>query len=121
MGLDVDQIIEGEIETIAFGGEGILRYRGFVIFVPFTAIGDRISCCITEVKRSFAKGKLVHLYQASKNRAVPPCPYFGTCGGCQLQHLNSEAQLHYKLRAVMDALKHIGHLSVPHFISCLLL
>jgi 23S rRNA (uracil1939-C5)-methyltransferase len=111
----VDEIIEGEIETIAFGGEGILRYRGFVVFVPFTAVGDRIVCRITETKRSFAKGTLVELKYASHYRTQPLCPYFGTCGGCQLQHLNQEAQLKYKLTAVTDALKRIGHLSTPPF------
>lgn len=111
--LAVDQIVEGEIETIAFGGEGILRYRGFVIFVPFTAVGDRIICRITEMKRSFAKGELVELKHPSSYRTQPLCPYFGTCGGCQLQHLKPEAQLKYKLNAVQDALKRIGHLSVP--------
>ncbi len=113
--LTVDQMIEGEIETIAFGGEGILRYRGFVIFVPFTAIGDHISCRITEVKRSFAKGVLVNIKYASQYHIQPRCPYFGTCGGCQLQHLKEQAQLNYKLNAVHDALKRIGHLSIPPF------
>lgn len=111
--LTIDDIIEGEIETIAFGGEGILRYRGFVVFVPFTAIGDRISCQITEMKRSFAKGRLLHLHRASSYRIQPLCPYFGTCGGCQLQHLNEQAQLNYKVSAVSDALKRIGHLTPP--------
>lgn len=111
--LALDQMIEGEIETIAFGGEGILRYRGFVVFVPFTAVGDRIVCQIKEIKSSFAKGNLVHVLHASSYRTQPQCPYFGICGGCQLQHLNDQAQLKYKENAVSDALKRIGHLSVP--------
>lgn len=111
--LSVDQEVEGEIVAIAFGGEGILRYRGFVIFVPFTAIGDCISCRVTTVKRSFAKGILLEVKHSSCYRVKPVCPYFGICGGCQLQHLNEEAQLKYKLGTVHDALKRIGHLSVP--------
>lgn len=113
--LSIDQKIEGEIESLAFGGEGILRHQGFVIFVPFTAPGDRIVCRITNVKRSFAKGVLVEILTRSKDRVKPPCPYFGTCGGCQLQHLNLQTQLQYKLNAVTDALKRIGHLSFPPF------
>lgn len=113
--LNIDQIVEGEIETVAFGGEGILRFQGFVIFVPFTAVGDHITCRITETKRSFAKGELVELKHPSSDRVKPVCPYFGTCGGCQLQHINYEAQLKYKLNAVQDALKRIGHLSFPSF------
>lgn len=112
---DIDQIIEGEIEAIAFGGAGVLRYRGFVVFVPFTAVGDRILCRITEIKSSFAKGTLVELKHASHYRTQPLCPYFGTCGGCQLQHLQEQAQLKYKSHAVADALKRIGHLSTPSF------
>lgn len=111
----IDQIIEGEIEAIAFGGEGILRYRGLVVFVPFTAVGDQIACRITEIKRSFAKGTLIELKYASHYRTKPRCPYFGTCGGCQLQHLQEQAQLKYKLNAVTDALQRIGQLALPSF------
>ena len=87
--LAIDQIIEGEIESIAFGGEGVLRYRGFVVFVPFTAIGDRITCTLIEVKTLFCQRNLVELKHPGKDRIKPRCPYFGTCGGCQLQHLES--------------------------------
>lgn len=111
--LTIDQIIEGEIENLAFGGAGILRYGTFVVFVPFTVPGDKIACKITEVRRSFAKGVLVEILIGSKNRSSPLCPYFGTCGGCQLQNLDPTAQLHYKLHVVADALKRIGQLSFP--------
>jgi 23S rRNA (uracil1939-C5)-methyltransferase len=108
----INDLIEGKIEQIAFGGEGILRYRGFVIFVPFTSPGDLITCRITELKKSFAKAELVSIQTPSPYRAIPPCPYFGTCGGCQIQHLNEQEQLIYKKHAVTDALKRIGHLNV---------
>jgi len=113
--LTVDQIIEGEIETIAFGGEGILRYRGFVVFVPFTAVGDRISCRITETKRSFCQGNIDRTQTCQQLSDTASMSLFGTCGGCQLQHLKEQAQLKYKLGAVTDALKRIGHLSPPSF------
>ena len=108
--LAVDQIIESKVESLAFGGEGILRYQGFVVFVPFTAIGDYISCKIIEVKRSFAKGSLIEILVNSPQRIIPRCKYFGTCGGCQLQHMSDEAQNDYKLNSVKDAFKRIGHL-----------
>lgn len=113
--LTIDQMIEGKIETIAFGGEGIFRYQGFVVFVPFTAVGDHILCRVSEIKRSFAKGIVIELIDASQDRTPPLCPYFGICGGCQLQHLKVEAQLKYKLTAVTDTLERIGHLSLPPF------
>lgn len=115
MSITVGQLIEGEIETIAFGGEGILRLHNFVIFVPFTALGDHISCRITEVKRSFAKGELIQVQKPGPQRTSPICPHFGICGGCQLQHLNIQAQLTYKSNAVQESIKRIGHLSPPLF------
>lgn len=113
--LEIGQVIEGTIETIAFGGEGILRYQGFVVFIPFTAVGDQILCRVTEVKRSYAKAILIELIRESETRTKPLCPYFGVCGGCQLQHLKHDAQLKYKLNSVTDALKRIGHLKFPEF------
>lgn len=111
--LALGDIIEGEIETIAFGGEGILRHNGFVIFIPFTAIGDRISCKIKEVKRSFAKGICIAILKPSPSRITPRCPYFQTCGGCQLQHLDDQAKKKYQIEAVSDALERIGGLELP--------
>lgn len=110
--LQINKVVEGTIDTIAFGGEGILRHEGFVIFVPFTAIGDRITCKIVEAKKSFARAELVSIIEPSPQRTTPRCPYFGRCGGCQLQHLNEDGQNNYKKHAVIDALRRIGHLQV---------
>ncbi|MBA2368838.1 MAG: class I SAM-dependent RNA methyltransferase [Candidatus Protochlamydia sp.] len=111
--IKINDIIEGTIQTIAFGGEGILRHLGLVVFIPFTAPGDQITCRVIEIKKNFAKGEIVKVIQPASGRATPLCPYFGTCGGCQLQHLTSPLQLNYKLNAVKDALKRIGHLTLP--------
>ena len=108
--IQVNDFIEGEIQTIAFGGEGILRHKGFVIFIPFTAPEDFVRCQITEVKKSFAKALLIQVLKPGPRRIEPFCPYFGTCGGCQLQHLDDLGQQNYKLGAVKDALLRIGHL-----------
>ncbi|MFI0434379.1 MAG: 23S rRNA (uracil(1939)-C(5))-methyltransferase RlmD [Parachlamydiaceae bacterium] len=113
MTLSINQTVEGEIETIAFGGEGILRFQNFVIFIPFTAVGDYVLCKITQVKRSFAHGELIGFIKKNHEHTTPLCPYFGRCGGCQLQHLTPQSQLNYKLHAVLDSLKRIGHLSPP--------
>jgi 23S rRNA (uracil1939-C5)-methyltransferase len=111
--ININDTIEGTISTIAFGGQGIMREKGLVIFIPFTAVGDVVKCRVTEVKKSFAQGELVEIIEPSAERVVPPCPYYGTCGGCQLQHLNENAQVKYKLEAVTDAFKRIGRLSFP--------
>lgn len=108
--INPDATITGEITSLAFGGQGILRHEGFVVFVPFTAIGDQIECRITHKKKRFAEGVLVKIIKPGPGRTVPACPYFGKCGGCQLQHLTYEKQLDYKKIAIDDSLTRIGHI-----------
>ncbi|MBS0603701.1 MAG: 23S rRNA (uracil(1939)-C(5))-methyltransferase RlmD [Verrucomicrobia bacterium] len=105
-------MIKGSIESIAFGGEGILRHDGLVIFVPFTAPGDVAEVELVAKKKNFAHAKLVTLDKKSPSRTDPPCFYFGSCGGCQLQHLNYSAQIDAKRTFVLDALKRIGKIDI---------
>ncbi|KAF3362462.1 putative RNA methyltransferase pc0248 [Chlamydiales bacterium STE3] len=99
------EIITGKIESIAFGGKGILRTREqFVIFVPYAAPQDIVQCVLTKIKKGYAEGKLLKVIRPSPLRVQPTCAYFGTCGGCQLQHLNYEEQLDSKAKAIKDSL-----------------
>ena len=69
------------IQDIAFGGEGVGRADDFVIFVPFVLVGEVVEVEITEVKKSFARAKLLRIVQPSPERVEPACRYFGQCGG----------------------------------------
>lgn len=102
--------VEGTITALSFGGEGILRREGYVLFVPFTAVGDEVRVRITERKKRFGRAVLEELKKPSPLRIAPRCPCFGTCGGCQLQHLSPQDQLEAKVAWLQDALKRIGHL-----------
>ncbi len=106
-------MIKGSIGDIAFGGNGILKDDGFVIFVPFTAPQDTVTVTLTQRKKSHGFGSLVSVDQKSPFRTEPKCAHFGTCGGCQLQHLNYAAQLDAKRNFVQDALKRIGKIDFP--------
>ena len=106
--LKIGDAIEGEVSGIAFGGEGILRHNGFVVFVPFTAIGEIVQVEITEVHSSFARGVLLDIIKTSLMRIAAKCPNFGRCGGCQFQHLQMEEQLKIKGQLLTDALQRIG-------------
>lgn len=105
-------LITGDVIGLAFGGYGIIRHQGFVVFVPFTLPGETVTCRIVSKKKSFANAELVQILNKSPQRVVPKCPYFGTCGGCQLQHVDDEAQLGFKRQCVEDAFKRIGHLPI---------
>lgn len=107
--MNTNDMISGKVEkNLAFGGEGILKHNGQVVFVPFVAPEETISCNIVKLKKNFAVGELVTVEEKSDSRVAPECPYFGTCGGCQLQHLNYETQVAQKEVFVRDAFQRIG-------------
>jgi tRNA/tmRNA/rRNA uracil-C5-methylase (TrmA/RlmC/RlmD family) len=96
------------IVDIAFGGEGVARLDGFVVFVPFVIVGEEVEVEITEAKRSFARGKLIRVIQPAPERVRPRCRHFGACGGCQYQHIAYPAQLQIKQKQVADHFQRIG-------------
>ncbi len=98
------------IEDIAFGGEGVGRVDGFVVFVPFVLVGETVELELTEVKKNFARGRLVRVVEASPERVAPRCRYFGDCGGCQYQHVAYAAQLRIKHQQVASLFQRLGGL-----------
>lgn len=102
----------GTITSLSSQGQGIIRQEdGYVVFVPFTAPGDKIRYRIAKDKKNFALGVLEEVIDPSPVRVLPKCPYFGTCGGCQLQHLSYVAQTDVKRQLIVDALSRIGGFS----------
>jgi 23S rRNA (uracil1939-C5)-methyltransferase len=102
------RVVELQIEDVAFGGKGVGRAEGKVVFVPFTIDGERIAARITREKKHFAEAQLDQVLDASAHRAQPECPYFGRCGGCSYQHISYEHQLELKQRQVDQLLRRIG-------------
>ena len=100
-----------QIEDVAFGGKGVGRLGGKVVFVPFTAPGDTVALEVQRQKKSFAEARVRKLLVASSDRTDPPCPYFGRCGGCVYQHLKYDAQLALKQKQVEQTLRRVGKLS----------
>lgn len=96
------------IEDIAFGGEGVARVEDFVVFVPFVIRGEEVEAELTEVKKTFARAKLLRVLSPSSERIAPACPHFGACGGCQYQHLAYETQLGVKHKQIADLFERIG-------------
>ena len=99
------------IQTLGASGEGVGRAADFTVFVPDALPGERVLARIDEIKKTYARGKLVEVLEKSPERTEPPCPIYDSCGGCQLQHLSYEGQLHWKRQQVVDAVERIGGLS----------
>ena len=102
--------VELTIDDLAFGGEGIGRVNGYVIFVRGAIPGDRVRAKIVEARARYGRALVEAIETPSPDRVAPPCPYFGRCGGCRLQHLAYPAQLRFKEKQVRDCLERLGGL-----------
>jgi 23S rRNA (uracil1939-C5)-methyltransferase len=105
--------LELRIDSLAFGGSGVARHDGFVVFVRGGVPGDDVRARITKVKRGFAEGIVMELVHSSESRVAAPCRHFGVCGGCRFQDLAYSVQLAEKERQVRDALVRIGRFAEP--------
>jgi 23S rRNA (uracil1939-C5)-methyltransferase len=105
--------IELQLDSMAHGGEAVGRHEGKVIFVPYAIPGEVVHVCVVEEHKQWARAVVMGLVKASPQRVEPPCPYFGTCGGCQWQHIDYQAQLAFKRQVVVDQLQRLGHIAEP--------
>src|SRR5919197_526757 len=104
------EILELTIDDLAFGGEGVGRVDGYVVFVRGGLPGDRLRVRLTEARGRFGRAVVDEVLVPSPDRVAPPCPYFGQCGGCRLQHLAYPAQLAFKEKQVRETLTRVGGL-----------
>jgi 23S rRNA (uracil1939-C5)-methyltransferase len=99
------------IDEVAFGGAGVGRAEGKVIFVPFTVDQEIVDVRLHTVRRSYSLGQVDSIRQPSPHRISAPCPYFQNCGGCDYQHIDYAHQLAIKQGQIEQALRRIAKLS----------
>lgn len=102
------KLVTLDIESLDLEGQGIAHRDGKVVFVEGALPGERVVARVTRRKPSYDKAVTERVLRASAQRTVPPCPHFGVCGGCAMQHLDPVAQMAIKQRALEDALEHIA-------------
>jgi 23S rRNA (uracil1939-C5)-methyltransferase len=98
------------IQSMAFKGYGLARLDGKILFVSYAVTGDEVEAEIIQERKDYAVAKLVHLLKPSPWRVEPRCPYFGTCGGCQWQHIDYGVQAELKRRILEETLTRLGRL-----------
>ena len=111
--------IEVRIEKLVYGGEGLAHHEGHTVFAPFVLPDENVSIEPVETRKKFIRGRVAQIKTPSTDRAVPPCPYFGVCGGCDYQHIPYELQLRYKAEILRETLSRLGRVQwdgpiVPH-------
>lgn len=103
----------------AYGGRSIGAINGKVVMIKGAIPGERVEAKIEEEKRDYLKAETVAVLDSSADRITPPCPYFGVCGGCQLQFIAYERQVSIKEEVLRGALKRLAKVD-PFFESPLI-
>ena len=105
--------LELEVDTLAYGGNGVARLDGFVVFVRRGLPGDRVRARVTKVKRNHAEALAIDVVRGGPDRVDAPCAHYPACGGCRFQDLAYEAQASAKEAQVADALRRLAGLEDP--------
>ena len=114
---DAGQVPSGGDSPATTGSETLSPATGhpspdmLVVFVPFVIVGETVEVEITEVKKNFARARLLRVITPSPDRVEPQCRYFGACGGCQYQHIAYAEQLRMKQKQIADLFERVGKIS----------
>jgi 23S rRNA (uracil1939-C5)-methyltransferase len=96
-----------KIEKLVFGGWGLGRVEGKVVFVPYVMPGEVVEAEIVAERKDYAFAELKELISPAPGRQTPVCPHFGFCGGCDYQHIPYELQLKFKEEQLKEEITHL--------------
>ena len=109
---------ECEIESVAFGGDGVARVENIVAFIPFSLPGERVIAKINRIKRDYIKASIVEIVKPSAERVEPQCPLYKHCAGCSYRHATYAAELEMKLDQLRRLLRGVGQEGVDQLVRC---
>lgn len=110
------QRIDVTIEKLTYGGRGLARTNGAVVFIPYSAPGEVVRGTVDLSKSSYAEASLDEVLKPSEERIAPRCNLFTRCGGCSWQHLPQSVQHHWKWEIVRESLYPITKIQAEEFI-----
>lgn len=105
------------ITSLAFGGRGLAKVDGLVVFVEGAIPGQVVRARIVRKRKGYLEARVLEILTKSKNEVDPVCAHFGECGGCRLQNLSYGVQLQEKRSQVIESLEHIGGFNEPNVLD----
>jgi 23S rRNA (uracil1939-C5)-methyltransferase len=102
-----------KVTKSAFGGEGIALFEGKTCFVQGALPGETVEAQIVQEKKNFAKARTLRVLEASAQRVEPPCPHYGTCGGCQYQHVSYQEERRLKVLQLSETMERLAGVKAP--------
>ncbi|MCC7258018.1 MAG: 23S rRNA (uracil(1939)-C(5))-methyltransferase RlmD [Gammaproteobacteria bacterium] len=98
-------------------GQGLVTLGGKRVFVDGALTGETVSLRRVRSRRNYDEADLLAVIEASAERVAPRCAWFGTCGGCTLQHLSRSAQLTLKQSVLEGNLLRIGRVTPQRWLE----
>jgi 23S rRNA (uracil1939-C5)-methyltransferase len=117
--MEVNPIVsnfEATVEKLVYGGDGLARLEGRVVFAPFVLPGERIRVQTWREQPGLLRAQTLEVLEPAPERVAAPCPVFGRCGGCHYQHAPYEYQLSAKRDILVDQLRRLGKMEPPETI-----
>ena len=112
--LKKNDVIHLNVTSATAEGSGVGKTEdGMAVFVPLSAVGDRLEVRILKVKKTYAFGKIERIVSPAATRITPDCPHFAQCGGCVWRHISYEEECRVKQQKVQDAVARIGGIDAP--------
>ena len=119
------------VTNLAHDGRGVASYgdqpdhhldkHGKKVFVSFALPNETVSVKITGSRKSMEEGDAaLVLANPNPERTTPPCPHFGVCGGCSLQHWQPDGQIQFKQSVLAELLEHQAHIQPENWLPPLL-
>ncbi|RUR19662.1 23S rRNA (uracil(1939)-C(5))-methyltransferase RlmD [Legionella sp. km535] len=99
------------IDNLSHDGKGVARIDGKATFISGALPNEQVEFQYTRVKKDYDEGRLLSIIEPSPLRVEPKCPHYQLCGGCSLQHMNEQEQIHFKQDQLLDLLTRFGHTS----------
>ncbi|HRR76926.1 MAG TPA: 23S rRNA (uracil(1939)-C(5))-methyltransferase RlmD [Ruminococcus sp.] len=114
-----NQLFEAVIEDITSEGSGVCHIDGMAVFVPDTAVGDKVKVRLVKVLKNYSYGIVEQMLSPSADRTENDCPVYKKCGGCVFRHISYEAECKIKAGIVENAFKRLGGIDTSYdpFIS----
>ncbi len=108
----IGQKVQGTVEKLISGGEGLIRVDGRSVFVPGVCMNETVSAVVVETKKDWARCSQTAILESSPDRCEPFCQYYTFCGGCSWQHMNYQTQLKSKELILRETLKRQAGISL---------
>jgi len=96
-----------------YGGDGLARLDGRIVFAPFVLPGERIRARAEQEKPGLVRARMLEVIEAAPDRVTAPCPVFARCGGCHYQHAPYEFQVSAKRAILVEELRRLGKIEAP--------